>query len=343
MKGRRQRVAEAAVRLGITRALRPLHDRGRPSLLVLAWHRIVPLTAGDYPLDLDLISATPEEFDWQMGFLREHMSPVSLTQVIEHLQTGTPLPQRPVAVTFDDGFSDTWEHAFPALRRHRIPATVFVTTGYVDSRKPFWFELAAHLMMKIAPRAIAVSGNGVTHLPLGPGTAQRRHSIRLLHAFLKSLSDERRETLMAAWSEQFAADIDAAACDSSRPLTWAQIVQLASAGVEIGSHTVTHPNLAQTTDEALAWELSESRRAIAERLHSEPQVVAYPFGTRGTFDDRVMRAAERAGYQLGVAYTQGCNWLHSLHRFELRRVDVALSTSRLHFESLTMLPDWVAQ
>lgn len=342
MKGRRQRLAEAAVRLGITRGLRPLHDRGRLPLLVLAWHRIVPPSAGDYPLDLDLISATPEEFDWQMSFLREHMNPVSLAQVIDHLETGAPLPQRPVAVTFDDGFRDTWEYAFPALQRHRIAATVFVTTGYVDSRRPFWFELAAHLMMKIEPRAIAVTGNGSTHLPLGPAPAQRRRSIRLLHAFLKSMSDERRETLMAEWSERFAAHIDSAACESSWPLTWTQITQMAAAGIEIGSHTVTHPNLAQTTDEALAWELSESKRAIAERLQREPQVIAYPFGTAGTYDDRVMRAAERAGFRLGVAYTQGPNWLDALTRFELRRVDVALSTSRLHFEALTTLPDWLA-
>ncbi|MGH8277264.1 MAG: hypothetical protein ACRETH_11275, partial [Steroidobacteraceae bacterium] len=84
---------EAAERFGVVRALRPLHDHWRASLTVLAYHRIMPADSPDaYPLDLELISATPAQFEWQMDYLRRHLHPVSLRQVVAHLDGEAPLP-----------------------------------------------------------------------------------------------------------------------------------------------------------------------------------------------------------------------------------------------------------
>src|SRR5215510_12156739 len=96
-KGKMQRLVEGAERAGLIRALRPLHDRGRASLTVLAYHRVMQADSPDsYPFDLELISATPSEFEWQMQHIREHMNPVSLGQVLAHLDGGTPLPRNAV-------------------------------------------------------------------------------------------------------------------------------------------------------------------------------------------------------------------------------------------------------
>src|SRR5690606_8243942 len=147
-KSKRQRLAEALVPFAMHRMLRPLHDRSRRPLVILGYHRIRDLDGPRArPLDPDLVSATPADFDWQMRHLREHHHVVSLEQVMEHLDGGASLPRRAVAVTFDDGFTDTYHTAAPVMKRHGIPGAVFVTTDYLGSGDVFWFERVAQIVM----------------------------------------------------------------------------------------------------------------------------------------------------------------------------------------------------
>jgi peptidoglycan/xylan/chitin deacetylase (PgdA/CDA1 family) len=80
-------------------------------------------------------------------------------------------------------------------------------------------------------------------------------------------------------------------------MSWAQLRELADAGWEIGSHTRTHPRLTQLADEELARELGESREASERALGRPCRSFAYPYGD---FDARVVKAAERAGYEAGA-------------------------------------------
>lgn len=336
-----QRLVEAAERFGLVRALRPLHDRRGASLTVLAYHRIMPLSSPDsYPFDLDLISATPAQFDWQMQYVRQHLNPVSLARVIEHLRTGEPLPDRAVAITFDDGFSDTYRYAFPILQRHCVPATVFVTTGYVDSGEPFWFELAAYLNLRVERGQLQIEGSDLA-FPSGPTIRERRDSLRVLHEILKALPNARRTAVLSSWARHFARRIDPTALELSRPISWAQVSEMAQAGIDFGSHTVTHPNLTRLTDTDLQWELSESKRVLEQRLNRHVGTLAYPIGTTAAYDARVVSAAQRAGFGLAVSYVSGANWLSKLDQFELRRHGVGLDMTPAFFRALTALPAWV--
>jgi len=337
-----QRLAETLERLGLLRPLKLLHDRGRSALTVLAYHRVVPLDAGcPYPLDVELISATPEGFAWQMDYIRHNMTPVSLGRVLEHLSGGEPLPPDAVAVTFDDGFSDTYSRAFPILRRHRIPASVFVTTGYVDSREPFWFELIAQIVMRVAPRSISLP-ESPRALPRGSSQMHRRRCLQELLSILKSLPNERRMQLISQWSERFAPFIDPSVTNMARPLTWLEIEEMSDCGIDFGSHTVTHPNLTRVRDEELMWELSESKRVLEQRVGRDVRTLAYPIGTRSAYDVRVMEAARRCGFGLAVSYVPGANWQREIAPFELRRQHIGLHCTPSYFRALVGLPSWLA-
>jgi peptidoglycan/xylan/chitin deacetylase (PgdA/CDA1 family) len=116
---------------------------------------------------------------------------------------------------------------------------------------------------------------------------------------------------------------------------------MARSGIEIGSHTVSHPNLTQLSDAALDFELRESRRVIEEHLERDVATLAYPIGTASAFDERVVQHARQAGYRLAVTYRIGANWIGSLRRYELRRHGVGPWMSTGFFAAMMALPDWV--
>lgn len=331
---------ELAERFGFIRALQPLHGRWSRSLAVLAYHRVLPVAHDDsYPFDLDLLSATPEQFERQMTYLRQRVNLVSLHDVLAHIDGGTPLPPMAVAVTFDDGFGDTYRYAFPILRRYSIPATVFVATGYVGSAQPFWFEVAAYMAMR-APDVLQAGECGEL-AACGKTIAERRQCLRKLQAALKALPNDRRAAIVSAWTRHFTAHADSHERAHGHALSWDQAREMAAAGIAFGSHSVTHPNLARLTDAELGWELAESKRILEARLQRPIVTLAYPIGTRAAFDERVMAAAKRAGFQLALSYIRGANPLARLDRFALRRHGITRDCSFSYFRALTALPSWL--
>lgn len=339
--GRRHDVINLADRLRLPDGLRPLHDRGRQSLTILGYHRIVPADKlVEYPLDLELVSTTPREFKWQMNYIRRHMNPVSLGAVADALDRGTELPPRAVAITFDDGFADTYKHAFPILHELGIPATVFIATGFIDSGQPFWFELAAYLMMHAKPNSISVPGMP-DGLPTAPSARARRADLHRLQQFLKASSHRELASITAKWSERLAGLIDDASLAAMRPLNWDEISAMAANGIEIGSHSVSHPNLAQLSENELGWELVQSARTIEARLGRPPATLAYPIGTPDSFNVGVAGATRESGYRLALTYLPGTNWSGSIHKFMLRRQGLSLWKNRAYFRTMMTLPDWI--
>lgn len=90
--------------------------------------------------------------------------------------------------------------------------------------------------------------------------------------------------------------------DAGRVLTEDEARQLHEAGMELGAHSMTHPDLRRIDDSALARELNDSRRAV-EAITGRPcRALAYPFGVS---DDRVRRAASDAGFAIAFSYAPG--------------------------------------
>ena len=339
-KGRAQRLVEIAERVGIVRSVRGLHDRHNPALTILAYHRVMPADALEsYPFDQELISATPAQFDSQMRYLREHLHPIALKDVVAHIQEGTSLPANSVAVTFDDGFADTYRYAFPVLKRYRIPATIFVSTGYVDSGEPFWFELVSYLVYRLPPQSLALPEGEC--FPADDSWAGRTASLRRLHSILKDLPNAIRLAILNEWTRCFAIELHHGTSMHSQPISWPQILEMAAAGIAFGSHTVTHPNLTHVSDEELTRELGDSKKSLESRLQQPIDTIAYPIGTPSAFNARVISAARRHHFKLGLTYVSGANVIPLTNPLELHRHGVGLRMTSGYFRALTSLPSWL--
>ena len=114
--------------------------RTDPSLRILYYHRVNDEKDPFFP------AISTALFEREMRFVAEQYRVVSLSDALDHMERGSA--GTVVAVTFDDGYQDNYHNAFPILQRYGVPATVFLTTGGLDSREPLWFEQLAEATKK---------------------------------------------------------------------------------------------------------------------------------------------------------------------------------------------------
>lgn len=334
--GKRELAAQLLARSGAARVLQRLAG-GAGLVTILAYHRVFDM--GDeaaFPFDPELVSATSADFRWQMEQVLRAGTPITFRRLAEALDGGQELPARPILVTFDDGHRDNFTHALPVLRSLGVPATVFLSTGYVGCPGTFWFDRVAQLLYR-APRG-RVEVAAATFMAELDGVASRRVAAGRLLAALKGVPDAARRGALAELEAKLAPAAPAGDQALSGAVTWDEARALAAAGVELGSHTVSHPILTQVDDAALERELVDSRGAIERETAQPVTAIAYPVGGEQAFDGRVAAAAARAGYRFGASYVSGVNERALGERFALRRLHVERYTTRAYFASLLALP-----
>lgn len=152
-----------------------LYARWWPAIRVLMYHRIADLAG------YDQLAVSTARFEEQMAFLARGHRVISLARALDELEAGGP-SQAGVAVTFDDGYRDNFVHALPILRRHAIPATIFVTTAFCD-------QSMRHPRYPREPARLHLDWDEVRALAAESGITIGSHT--LTHPFLSRLSKAR--------------------------------------------------------------------------------------------------------------------------------------------------------
>lgn len=282
----------------------------RPSLAVVTYHRIAP--RGADPFYPGLVSASPDELDEQLAWLARDHHPISGDELLAIRRGEAILPRRAVLVTFDDGYRDLAEHAWPLLRRHGVPAVVFVATGYVDDRsRLFWWDrLHAALATTDCP---SVREPGGEVLPLGtPSLAAA--AFRRLRPRLKALPADELAAAVAELVDELAV-----APPPAPVLGWDELRRLAGEGLMVAPHSVNHPLLTRVSAEEVRAELAASSARLHDELGSCPPVFAYPSGAH---DPAVVAEVRAAGFEIAVTTRRGVNDLRVADWLRLRRINV---------------------
>jgi peptidoglycan/xylan/chitin deacetylase (PgdA/CDA1 family) len=333
-RGRKDAAAWAAHASGLLWAA--LRARGALFPRILAYHRICDI--GDeacFPWDPELVSCGVEEFAWQMRWIARHMHPVHMDAILQALEGRGRLPDRAVVVTFDDGHRDNFTHAFPILRETRVPATIFLSTGYMDSRRTFWFDRVAHQLQVTDRPDVAIRTLGLEFT-----LANRESRRRAVDQTLAAMKRVPEAVRIAALDELQAAAGVGDGAEGSGALSWSQIAEMRASGlVTFGSHTVTHPILSQLDELQIRAELCQSRSALVDRALGDADILAYPVGGKEAYDERVVRIARECGYRLGISYTPGVSPFPFEDPFRVRRLHVERYTTRTRFAAMLALPE----
>jgi peptidoglycan/xylan/chitin deacetylase (PgdA/CDA1 family) len=336
LTGKRRFISKLLDKVGGISIATLIRSRCAQQVTILAYHRVLDIDGRTHlQCDTDIISASIANFKWQMEYIKQHFTPISFATLITHIDNGKPLPPGAVIVTFDDGYSDNYTNAFPVLRKLGIPATIFITTDYIDKGELFWFDAIKSAILSTERNELVYNGN---KLALTPFKEQRQDVSKQILSYLKNVKNPIRHDVLNSLLAQLLNDSPKCGEGLHRPLDWLEVQEMAGNGIEFGSHTVTHPNLLQLDNKALAYELEESKRQIENKLGKACQVIAYPIGGKTAFDERVCRAVSDAGYRLGVSYLSGENKIAKLKPYALRRMHVENNLDQLAFRTLLALP-----
>jgi peptidoglycan/xylan/chitin deacetylase (PgdA/CDA1 family) len=300
----------------------------------LLYHRIGDPTDESSPLSPDLISATPDELEAQIAHLARSYTPVSADDVVAAVSEGRGLPRKAVLVTFDDGYRDFAEIAWPILKQWRIPAVLFVPTAFPDAPdRTFWWDVLWQGVGRTDRQRVEVAGLPV--LPLTTSAERRAATVRLTEC-LKSRSPLERTALLDVMLKTLGVRPERTPAVSG----WAELRRLASDGVTIAGHSRTHALLDQIDDTALAHEVLGCRDDLVREMGSSPPIFAYP---NGNFDTRMPSVLAAGGFSVGVTTVAGLNDVRRAHRSFLRRDDGRASRFRfkLHLrEPIGRLRAW---
>lgn len=288
-------------------------------LRILTYHRIdQPERRPD--LDPGLISASPAAFAKQVDYVARKYDPVDLMQLLEARNGGAPLPERAVLFSFDDGYRDFAEIAWPILKRAGVPAVVFVPTAYPDHpERSFWWDRLHRAANHSDRKAIDAPFGG--RLPLRT-QREKRDSLGRLRAYVKDLPAEQSESVVSKLCEQLGSNGNT----SDSVLSWDELRKLAADGVQFASHSEHHVILTRCTPERVRDEVRNSQAALEREIGPMPRTLAYPDGAENEMVRKILREEK---FSLAFARIEGHSDLSdpSLDTLRLCRTSISPRTT----------------
>ena len=232
------------------------------------------------------------EFEKQIKYLNKACKVMPLDELTEHVLAGKTLPKRAAAITFDDGYRDNYQYAYPVLKRYGLPATFFLATDYIDNRKLFWWDQLSYILHKTHLQVIEVGGLGNYYLR---SDTERLQAALNITRRLKKLPDKRKNLLLESLADISAVEIPAG-LGNEIILSWHEIREMSANGMDFGAHTLSHPILTRVPLKAAIKEITESKRHIEEKIRKRVTTFAYPNGTPSDHNDDITEILKESGF-----------------------------------------------
>ncbi|MCB0628219.1 MAG: polysaccharide deacetylase family protein [Saprospiraceae bacterium] len=306
-----------------------LRERTAAKGVILMYHRVERPEVDPWAL-----AVTPGHFAEQIALLKKVAQPMSLAALSRAHRQGK-IPERAVAITFDDGYADNLYSAKPILEQYETPATVFVTTANTVSQREFWWDewericfanepLPKQLQLEFRGRSRSWElGEAIHRQDAGgmpPWEAPAGTRLALYYSVWQELQQlgvsEREDALdqLKSW-----AGLDTGARSSHRPMSPDELrVLVAGGGISLGAHTVSHPLLSAHSPRLQKNEIENSKAYLENILGHQLTEFSYPFGG---YNKHSVSLVQKAGFNCACSTKEATVWKWS-NRFLLPRFTV---------------------
>jgi len=265
-----------------------------------------------------------ELFKSQIKYITENYNVISLNKYIDFCNKGKKLPPKSIIITIDDGYKSNYTLAFPILRDLDIPATIFLTTDFIDNKKFIWVDRLEY----------AINNTNLTELKLKIGENELcfplttiQHKIfcdQYIRAKLKLMKDLYIEEVIQQIEDKLQCKIYETqnVPEIYNPLEWKEVSEIInSSKVNFGSHTHKHLILARYDNELIRKELLQSKNIIEKETGIKTRLFCYPNGALGDFNAKTKQILKESGYSCALTTVRGMNNKNS-DLYELKRFAV---------------------
>jgi peptidoglycan/xylan/chitin deacetylase (PgdA/CDA1 family) len=241
------------------------------------------------------ISVNSRDFEKQILFLKNNGHNFIHFSDLEKIEVKKL--NKPTIIFFDDGFKDVYVNALPILKKHNIPATIFITTGLIE-RTDFLWTL------------------GLRYFLIKKGVNLTRIENKLRELKRLSMVDREMEIGKIFNTDNFILK----PVDFNIFLNWEEVVSLSQNQFEIGSHSTKHQKLTELPPPELKIALESSKAILEAKISTRVTTVSYPYGRH---NEEVVDSVRSAGYTIGVSTMSGSNSFEYIKNtpFKIKRIN----------------------
>jgi len=275
--------------LGIFRAIK-YFLKNHP--IILVYHRFSQQTEPK--------KMSKQIFEKQMRILKKNFKVISAGELIDIMNKDNKIPDNSIVITVDDGHEDFFLYAYPVLKKYSLPATLFVTTDFVDKKEWLWPDKLNYIIQNANPINVNLEINGkLTEFKFRTSLEKERswdilsdHCLSLDHLDCLKFIDELASRVKIEIPEQHT--------KTFKSLNWDQVIEMAHNRIEIGSHTCSHPRLTKILNSQLVKELAKSKKLLEEKLNKPIDGFCYPFGRKVDINTKIKLEVQKTGYLYGT-------------------------------------------
>lgn len=249
--------------------------------------------------DGDNGTVSREQFENQIIMLKKDFKIISLEKLVALIAGNYKVPHNIIVLTIDDGYRDFYQFAYPILKKHSVPATFFVTTSFVDQSDWLWPDKISYLLQSSKTKGLVVKFNNENYFELDGAEVWEK-----IIDYLVMLPNKKRIKAIKKLADTVSVHLPEHAPDKYAAVTWSQLNEMKKNGIEIGSHTLSHPILSTIEDTSiLENEIIESKRVIEGNLAVSISSFCFPNGQKSDYNDETIKIVRKAGYSCSVAAT----------------------------------------
>lgn len=234
---------------------------------------------------------------WQLKQIKENFRVLSLHELVE-ASTQNALPYNAVALTFDDGYRDFYDLAYPLLQEFDLPATLFITTGFVSGDLWLWPDQIRHIINNTEKTYIDIERYQASIC----NDSEKKNAWSEIADICLGTNNNEKFRLIDQLSHLLEVPLPKEAPAGFEGVTWSQVCEIANRGlVSIGSHSVSHPSLTKLSTDELNYELSASKQKIETETGFKVHAFCYPNGQVSDINKQTREAVIHAGYEYALA------------------------------------------
>lgn len=257
-------------------------------------------------------------FERQLKYVKKHFHSATVADIGNAIFESNNLKPNTISLTIDDGYQDFYHYAYPLLKKYQIPATLYVTTGFIDNDNWLWPDKILWLINNAPEKRAEFQFDSINLLGGNVDDDQKKKDWGTLNRYLLSVDNDKKERCIAQLAQNFALTIPKKAPQQYAPCTIEQLKEMQENGIEIGGHTVNHPSLGRVSNAIAKQEIIECEHWLNEKLGVKSRSFCFPNGTECDYTNDVISILEHST-QFNCCVTAFADELGAKYRFEIRR------------------------